>query len=101
MPSVYKELLCQHTLPHLCKRTVETPIFMQDNTPCHKAKTVLSFLEEEGIAVINPIKNVWKIIEKTQNRNTQNHWPNEKSVRQWSERLGFNIYIYIYIYIYI
>ena len=49
--SVYKELLCQHALPHLCKGTVESPIFMQDDIPCHKAKTVLSFLEEEGIAV--------------------------------------------------
>ena len=50
--SVYKELLRQHALPHLHKGTVETPIFMQDNMPCHKAKTVLSFLEEEGIAVV-------------------------------------------------
>ena len=80
--SVYKELLCQHALPHLHKGTVETPIFTQDNTPCYKAKTVLSFLEEKGIAVMkwppqspdmNPIENVWKIIgEKAQNRNPQN-----------------------------
>ena len=37
--SVYKELLCQHALPHLYKGAVETPIFMQDNVTCHKAKT--------------------------------------------------------------
>ena len=68
---VHKELLHQHALPHLCKGTVETPIFMQDNAPCHKAKTVLSFLEEEGITVMkrppqspdmNPLENVLKII---------------------------------------
>ena len=80
--SVYKELLHQYALPHLRKATVETRIFMQDNTPCHKAKTVLSFLEEEGITVMkwppqnpdmNPLENVWKIIEeKAQNRNPQN-----------------------------
>ena len=55
---------------------------MQDNVPCHKAEIVLSFLQEEGIAVMkwspqspdmNPIENVWKIIgEKAQNRNPQN-----------------------------
>ena len=65
--SVYKELLCQHVLPHLCKGTVETQISMQDNAPCHKAKTVLSFLQEEGLAVMkwppqspdmNPLDNV-------------------------------------------
>ena len=50
--SAYKRLLCQQALPHLRKGTVETPIFMQDNAPCHKTKTVLIFLEEEGIAVM-------------------------------------------------
>ena len=56
---------------------------MQDNGPCHKAKTMSSFLEEEGVAAmkwppqspdINPLENVWKIIgEKAQNRNPQNN----------------------------
>ena len=50
--SVYKVLLRQHALPHLRKGTVETPIFMQDNAPCHKTNIVLSFLEEEGIPVM-------------------------------------------------
>ena len=81
--SVYKELLRQHALPHLRKRTVETPIFMQqDSASCYKAKNVLIFLEEEEIPVMkwppqspdmNLLENVWKIIgEKTQNRNPQN-----------------------------
>ena len=65
--SVYKDLLHQHDLPHLYKGTVETPIFLQDNASWHKAKTVLIFLEEEGIAVMkwppqspvmNPTENV-------------------------------------------
>ena len=80
--SVYKELLRQHGLPHLRKGTVEALIFMQNNAPCHKAKTGLSFLEEKGIALIrwppqsqdmNPIENVWKLIgKKAPNRNSQN-----------------------------
>ena len=55
---------------------------MQDNAPCHKAKTVLNFLEDEGIAVMkwptqnpdmNPIEKVWKILgKKPHNRNPQN-----------------------------
>ena len=77
--SVYKELLRQHTLSHLRKRTIETLIFMQDNAPCHKAKIVLSFLEEEGIVVMkwppqspnmNPVEKI--ITEKAQNINPQN-----------------------------
>ena len=65
--SVYKELLHQHDLPHLRKGIFETPIIMQDNVPCHKGKTALSFLEEEGIAFMkrspqspdmNPLGNV-------------------------------------------
>ena len=80
--SIYEEFLPQHAPRHLCKGTVETLIIMQDNAPFHKAKTVLNFLEEGGIAVmmwppqrsdINPIENVWKIIEeKSQNRNPLN-----------------------------
>ena len=68
--SVYKELLA---LPQLRKGTVETPIFMQDNAPCYKAKTVLSFLEKKGIGIMNHQENGWKIIrEKAQDRNPQN-----------------------------
>ena len=64
---VYKELLRRYALPHLRKGTVETLIYMQVNVPCHKAKTVLSFLEKEGITVMkwppqssdrNPLENV-------------------------------------------
>ena len=80
--SVCKEVLRQHALPHLRKETVETSILTQDNAHFHKAKIVISFLEEEEIPVIkwppqsaamNPKENEWRIIgEKTLNRNPQN-----------------------------
>ena len=44
-----KELVYQYALPHLQEGTVETLVFMEDNVPFNKAKTALSFLEEEGI----------------------------------------------------
>ena len=42
--SVYKE----HLIPYLRKGRVETLIFMQDNMPCHKAKS----FEDEGLDVM-------------------------------------------------
>jgi transposase len=53
-------------------------IFQQDNAPCHKAKTVKSWFEENQIQVIewparspdlNPIENVWAIIDKKLTKN--------------------------------
>ena len=38
--SVYKELLHQHDLPHLCKRTAETSIFIQDKMPSHMTSSI-------------------------------------------------------------
>ena len=77
--SVYKELH-QHALLHLRKGTVETPIFVQDNESCHKAKIVLDFLE--GISVMKwppqsldiiPQENLGKIRGgEAQSRNPQN-----------------------------
>ena len=60
----------------------DAPKFMQDKAHCHKAKLVLSFLEEEEIAVMtwplqstymNSIENVLKVIGKNvQSKNSQN-----------------------------
>ena len=43
-PAVYKELLQQHAVPYLRAETAQLSIFMQDNAPCHKAKSVTTFL---------------------------------------------------------
>ena len=91
---------------------------MQDNAPCHKAKIVLSFLDNEGIAVVkrppqspdmNPIENVWKIIgEKAQNRNSQNiddlcffflkeEWENITTTNAKESSLNIDFFFSLYI----
>ena len=55
---------------------------MQDNTPCHTAKSAKTFLSKEDVTVMewpaqnpdmNPIKNVWKLLnERDKEKNPRN-----------------------------
>ena len=55
---------------------------MQDNTPCHTAKSVKTFLSEEDVTVMerpaqnpdmNSTENVWKLLnEKAKEKNPRN-----------------------------
>ena len=79
---VYKQLLQQHLIPYLHATRLQPATFMQDNAPCHTAKKVKSFFEEENLSVmdwppqspdLNPIENIWKLIgDRAQARNPQN-----------------------------
>ena len=69
---------------------------MQDNAPCHTAKSVKTFLSEEDVTVMewpaqspdmNPIENVWKLLNeraKEKNpRNVEELWTNLKG--EWGK----------------
>ena len=64
---VYKEILEKHVVSNLITAINQPAIFMQDNAPCHTAKSVKTFLSEKDVTVMvwpaqspdmNPIEKV-------------------------------------------
>ena len=78
---VYKEILKKH-VPNLRTAINQPAVLMQDNDPCHTAKSVKTFLSEEDVTVMewpvqnpdmNPIENVWKLLnERAKEKNPRN-----------------------------
>lgn len=80
--AIYKNILVKHVVPAIERSGVEEPIFMQDNAPCHKAKSVMSYLNGLDFEImdwpaqspdLNPIENIWKMLgDKVMKRNPSN-----------------------------
>ena len=49
--TVYKKILKKH-VPNLRTAINQPAVFMQDNAPCHTAKTVKTFLSGEYVTVM-------------------------------------------------
>lgn len=69
----YKGVLQQRLLPQLNEwfDSGENPIFMHDGAPCHKAKVIGKFLQDNNVEVLdwpgnspdmNPIENIWEFM---------------------------------------
>ena len=64
---VYRNILVQQVIPSIRASPTELPIFMHDTAPCHTAKLVENYLQQEGIEVmkwpaqshdLNPIESL-------------------------------------------
>ena len=89
--TVYKEILKKHAVPNLRIAINQPAVFMQDNAPCHTAKSVKTLLSGEDVTVMewpaqspdmNPIENFWNLqneraLEKNP-RNDEQPWTNLK-----------------------
>ena len=80
--AIYKNLLVDHVIPNISNSGINDAIFMQDNAPCHKAKSVMSYLQQQEFEImdwpaqspdLNPIENLWKTLgEKVMAQNPAN-----------------------------
>ena len=70
----YRRVLEAKLIPQLTEWFGNGPrVFMQDGAPCHKAKSITKYLEEQRIPVLrwpgnspdmNPIENVWECLKR-------------------------------------
>jgi transposase len=101
----YRELLEEHLLPFYNALNHEDYLFQDDNAPCHTARIVKEWKEENFINILpwpaqspdlNPIENLWSELE----RNVRSHKPRPKNkneliqvVRQEWNNINNNILV--------
>ena len=93
---IYKNIVQDHVVPIIQNSGFDRATFMQDNSPCHKAKVVMSYLTEQDFEImdwppqspdLNPTENLWKTLGvKVMERNptnTEDLWV--KLQEEWSK----------------
>ena len=82
LTKLYIETLKEHVLANLRTAINQAALFLQDNAPCHTAKSVKAFLSEADVTVMewpaqspdmNSIENIWKLLnERAKEKNPRN-----------------------------
>lgn len=96
----YRQVLEKYLLPQVQEWFPHSDFyFMQDGAPCHKAKSVLEWLRERGIRLLewpgnspdmNPIENIWEIVKRRINADetiTTKQRLIEKLINVWNHDL--------------
>ena len=95
--AIYKKILEDYIIPSIKNLGVNNANFMQDNALCHKAKSIMSYLQQQEFEIrnwpaqspdFNLIKNLWKTLREkamAQNpANTDDLW--KKIQDEWTKK---------------
>ena len=78
---VYRDILREHAVPYLGTAINHPAAFMKDNAPCHTAKCIKTFFDEDATVMewpaqspdMNPFENIWKLLSERTKETSQNY----------------------------